>query len=101
MKLTVTAAESGLHTKTRSLLYEIRKHLAEFYVTDLRSRLEVVASKDLSLQLFTLFCFGNEQSLKTKHKIIPGNIIPSLFHLQKSKGVLSKNREQDMVIKWE
>lgn len=37
---------------------------------------------------------------KTKHKIIPGNIIPSLFHLQKSKGVLCKNKEQDMVIKW-
>lgn len=34
--------------------------------------------------------------ITTKHEIIPGNIIPSLFHLQKSKGVLCKNRDQDI-----
>lgn len=57
--------------------------------------------KGLKSATFHSLMFWKWAIIKTKHKIIPGNIIPSLFHLQKSKGVLCKNREQDMVIKWE
>lgn len=55
----------------------------------------------LKAATFHSLLFWKWAIIKTKHRIIPGNIIPFLFHLQESKGVLSKNREQDRVIKWE